>query len=242
MRIPYRRPPRKIPMPAKWLMAVALAGLLCACRADDAPNRETPRNPSRDAALQGPPRPPTPPVTEDFEGTPKLSLFPRLGDYRPENADAKALSFWNTYLDHLVHTAGVVSFPDGGHAFGMRGVAELDAIGFFAPLAVEPGTRYRIGARSKAALGESSRAGLGILEFDQFLWIAEQYPRSLAEQHQTGIQEGFELTGASDWQSRSFEIVTGPKTRMVHLVFYLEGAENRTPVLWDDIRVEKAEP
>lgn len=215
------------------LRLVLMILLLCACRAEEKP---APAETTRQEVRQ----PPAPPMVEDFEGEPRLSLFPRVGAYRPEEDDATALAYWRTYLEHLEHTAGVVTLADGGRAFGLRGVAKLDAFGFFSPLAVEPATRYRLRARGKHALGEGARAGIGILEFDQFLWIAEQYPQSLAEKHQRGLQTGIEVTGEGEWQEHETVFVTGPQTRMIHLVFYLEGAGNRAPALWDDIAVEQA--
>jgi hypothetical protein len=226
---------------AKILAGLAAVGLLTACQPDSEQPAPKPTGPSRNAALQPPPKPPTPPLFEDFEGAPKLSLFPRIGDYRPENDDEVGLPFYDAYLEHLVRTAGIVGSPDGRRAFLLRSVAKLDSVGFFSPVAVEPNSRYRISARFKADLPEGGQAGLGILEFDQFLWVAEQYPRTLAEQHQTGMQPGLELTGALDWQTQSFEITTGPRTRMVHLVFYREGTEDRSPSLVDDIEMVKVE-
>ncbi len=52
--------------------------------------------------------PPAPPIFEDFEGMPQLSLFPRAGDYRPEDGDEK-LPYWATFIDHLRRTSGVVA-------------------------------------------------------------------------------------------------------------------------------------
>lgn len=207
--------------------------LLSACRGEENPS-------PTDVSRQEQHQPPAPPIFEDFEAEPRLSLFPRIGAYRPEEDDATALAYWRTYLEHLEHTAGVVTLAEGGRAFGLRGVAKLDAFGFFSPLAVEPATRYRLRARGKHTLGEGARAGIGILEFDQFLWISEQYPQSLVEKHQRGLQPGIEVTGEGEWQEHEAVFVTGPQTRMIHLVFYLEGAGNRAPALWDDIAVEQA--
>ena len=182
--------------------------LLCACRAEEKPaTAETTQQELR--------QPPAPPIVEDFEREPWLSLFPRIGAYRPEEDDATGLAYWRTYLEHLEHTAGVVALPEGGRAFGLRGVAKLDAFGFFSPLAVEPATRYRLRARGKHSLGEGARAGIGILEFDQFLWIAEQYPQSLAEKHRKGLQPGIEVSGEGDWQDHEAVFVTGPETRQI---------------------------
>lgn len=199
------------------------------------------------AAEAAPPEetPPAPPIFENFEGKPKLSLFPRLGDYRPENDDETALPFWRSYLQHVERTSGVVPLPSPvgrGRVFSFRGVADIPSLGFFSPLAVEPGTTYRVDALVSAALPEGGSAGIGIIEFDEFMWIAEQYPKSLAEKHQTGAREGVRLAGRADWKPVSFTFTTGPKTRMVHLVFFREGTADRQPVMVDDIRVEKAMP
>lgn len=200
-----------------------------------------------EAASSAPSRtpPPAPPFLEDFEAAPRISLFPRLGDYRPENDDEVALPYWRTYLEHVTRTSGVVQLPPPlprGRVFSFRGVAGLSSIGFFSPVAVEPGSTYRVSALFKAELPEGASAGLGILEFDEFLWVAEQYPRTLDALHRTGSREGVRLTGRTDWQERAFAFTAGPKTRMVHLVLFREGAADRAPVLVDDIRMEKAQP
>ena len=232
----------------KWLVASFLTlVLLGACQQNDKPadvlkNAAESQGETTDAAsAPDKPVPPSPPITEDFEGAPKLSLFPRLGDYRPEADDKQALPFWNAYLEHLERTSGVVQIPvplgQGVRAFSFRSVAGLDSLGFFSPLAVEPETTYRVNARVKTELPEGGETGIGILEFDQFLWLGEQYPHSLAKQHQTGAQQGLRLTGHNDWEPQSFTFTTGPKTRMVHLVIFREGAQDRTPVLFDDISV-----
>ncbi|BCR05574.1 hypothetical protein DESUT3_26430 [Desulfuromonas versatilis] len=226
--------------------------LLGACRQEDHPGEPGPRREGTPVASSayapepGQPVPPAPPLREDFEGQPRLSLFPRIGDYRPENEDEVGLPFWNSYIEHVVRTSGVVEVPiplgQGGRAFSFRSVAGLDSLGFFSPLAVEPETAYRVSARFKTALPEGGETGIGILEFDEFLWIGEQYPRSLAEQRQTGVQEGLKLRGDNNWEPQSFTFVTGEKTRMVHLIFYREGSEDRAPVLVDEISIEKITP
>jgi len=219
------------------LCLVLIPLLMLACQTEKEPPPDKIQGPSRNAALHIPPPPPAPPLFEDFEGEPKLSLFPRIGDYRPENSDNIRLPFYNAYLEHLVRSAGVFGLPQGGHGFLMRSVARLDSVGFFSPIAVQPNRGYRISARFKTELPEGGRAGIGILEFDRFLWIDEQYTRSLTQQHQTGMQEGFEISGSHDWQSQRFEIITGSNTRMIHLVFYREGTDGSALVMFDDVAV-----
>lgn len=204
--------------------------------------RPAPETSAPNSSASGEKKPPAPPIFEDFEGEPRLSLFPRLGDYRPENDDEVALPFYRSYLQHVERTSGAVPLPapvGRGRVFSFRGVADIPSLSFFSPLAVEPGTTYRVSALVSTNLPKGGSAGIGILEFDEFLWIGEQYPKSLAEKHQTGAREGIRLSGRADWKSVSFTVTTGPKTRMVHLVFFREGTPDRTPVMVDDIRVEK---
>ncbi|WP_305042339.1 hypothetical protein [Geoalkalibacter sp.] len=216
------------------LLAAALLATLAACQGQESAPPPPP-------APQPEVAPPTPPLHESFDGVPRLSLFPRLGDYRPENDDEVALPFWNTYIEHLVKTSGpTLRDPaTGDRAWSFRGIRGIDSAGFFSPLAVEPSTSYRISFRLKADLPEGASAGLGILEYDRFLWIGEQYPQSLDEKHRTGDHPGLRLTGSHDWQEHGFTFTTGPETRMIHLVLFREGTPDRAPVKVDDIRVEK---
>ncbi len=227
------------------LTAVTALGLFTACQPDNEQPAAKPPGPSRNAALQTPPKPPTPPLFENFEGEPQLSLFPRVGDYRPENDDSERLPYWGTFIEHVLKTSGVAKgVRDGApsRAFGFRSINTLDSIAFFTPLAVEPQTVYQVSFRLKADLPEGAMAGIGVLEFDEFLWVGEQYSESLALKHQTGVQEGVRISGKIDWEPTVFSFTTGPATRMIHLVFFREGKHDRLPVLWDDIAIEKAAP
>lgn len=194
------------------------------------------------APATDPDRPPTPPLYEDFEGAPQLSLFPRIGDYRPAEAEEERLRYWKTYLQHVTKTSGPLVLPppqqQAGRVFALRSVAKLDSVGFFSPLEVQPDRSYLVSLKIQSELSPKAVFGIGVLEFDQFLWIGEQYTEELVNQHQTGIQAGLELRGQHPWQQRQFRFTTGPNTGMVHLVFYREGEEDRKPVLLDEIRVE----
>jgi hypothetical protein len=183
--------------------------------------------------------PPAPPLHEDFEGEPKLSLFPRVGDFRPEDDDKKRLPLWTTYIDHLLRTSGVLANrdPAKGHAFGFRGIKAIDSTGFFSPLAVEPDKAYRVSYRLWSKLPPGATTGVGILEYDEFLFIPEQLPRSLSEKHFQKAQVGIKLTDDHDGKVQAFTFRTGPKTRMIHLVFFREGTPDREPVVIDDIDI-----
>lgn len=180
--------------------------------------------------------PPAPPVKEDFEGEPKLSLFPRVGDFCPEETDKEGQSYWLTFIDHLTRTSGPVKGKNGT-GFAIRGIKSVDSVGFFSPLAVSPDTSYRISFRAWAKLPKGGFGGAGILEFDEFLWVPGQYPRSLSEKHFQRAQVGVQLTGAHDGTAQSFTIRTGPNTRMIHLVFFREGTPDREPMVIDDIDI-----
>jgi hypothetical protein len=186
---------------------------------------------------QSPPALPTPPLLETFDKEPVLSLFPRAGDYRPEEKDER-LPYWATFIDHLTRISGIVQEPKtGNRAWSFRGINTIDSVGWFSPVAVQPNTSYTVSFRLKTELPDGGAAGIGILEFNEFLWVGEQYPESLVKQHLRGAHSGLRLTGSSDFEPRTFTFSTGPRTRMVHLVLFREGAHNRNGVLFDDIAI-----
>lgn len=189
----------------------------------------------------GTPTPPAPPVSESFEGKPQLTLFPRVGAYRPEPDQTKQLGFWNTFITHLTRTSGVVLSDKGGsnHVFSLRGVGGINSSGYFSPLAVEPGRSYRLSFRDRGELSADEQAGVGLLEFDQFLWIPGQYTESISKQHLVGRQQLLKLQSSDTWQQQHAIFTCGPKTRMIHLIFYRDGKVNRKPLQLDDIRIEE---
>lgn len=222
------------------LLLLLISFFLSACDAEIGPSPKKTPGPSRKAALQEPARPPAPPVIESFEGVPQLSLFARLGDYRPEDDDSVALPFWRTYLEHLVKISGVAVVDGGGQrAFALRTIKGLDSVGFFSPLAVTPSTGYQVSFRIRRNLPEGGTAGIGILEYDEFLWLGEQYPQSLDEQHRRGRHAGVTLDGSGDWTEQTFRFTTGPDTAMIHLILFREGTPSREPVFFDDIRIQR---
>jgi len=181
--------------------------------------------------------PPQPPVLEDFQGQPKLSLFPRVGDYQPE-IDSDRHPYWRTFIDHLVKVTGVVeNQEDGRRGWVFRSIDTIDSLGYFAPLAVEPGRSYQVSFDLTAELPEGASAGIGILEFNEFLWVGEQYPEALFNEHYRGSQEGKRLTGKLSG-SQTFTFTTGPDTRMIHLVLFREGTHDRNSLMFDNIHIE----
>jgi len=184
--------------------------------------------------------PPTPPIKETFDTTPQLSLFPRVGDYQPDRKDER-YPFWRTFIDHFGKVSGLLQEPESGNkAWSFRGINTIDSVAFFSPVGVEPETTYKISYRIKAELPEEAKTGIGVLEFSQFLWIGEQYTEETTKKYLLGSMIGVELTDDIDWEDKEFVLVTGPKTRMIHLVFYREGEHSRKPVLIDDIEIVKA--
>ena len=183
--------------------------------------------------------PPGPPIHEDFEGEPKLSLFPRVGEFRPEDTDKEGLSYWATYMDHLSKISGMLVNKDAakGHAFGFRGIKTVDSVGFFSPLAVEPDRGYRVSYRLWSKLSPGATTGIGILEYDAFLFIPEQFSKSLSAKHLQRSLLGINLTDDHDGKVQSFTFRTGPNTRMIHLIFFREGTPDREPVVIDDIDI-----
>ncbi len=185
--------------------------------------------------------PPTPPLTENFQGAPQLSLFPRAGAYRPEDDDTNGLQFWRTYIEHLLRTSGPLKESDQSDnvKFGFRSIKGIDSVGIFSPIAVKPATRYQVSALFSCDLVEGASAGIGVLEFDEFQWIGEQFSESMAREHQLGSQSGIRLTGKVENQPQRFDFTTGAETGMIHLVFFRDGTQDRNPVLIDDIHIEE---
>lgn len=182
---------------------------------------------------------PSPPVFETFQGEPQLTLFPRAGDYRPEEVSER-LPFWNTFIDHLVKATGVSEDQTtGNRAWVFRGIKSIDSTGYFSPLGVKPNTRYKVDFTLQAELPDGASAGVGIIEFDQFLWIPGQYTEKTFKEHFLASQEGKRLTGNVSGE-QSFTFNTGPKTGMVHLVLFREGKHDRNNVIFDDIRIAEA--
>ena len=182
------------------------------------------------------PPPPSPPIKENFDGEPKLSLFPRVGDFAPEEDEKEKLGYWVTFIDHLVRISGPVK-KEKGRAFAIRGIKTIDSIGFFAPLAVEPDREYRVSYRIWCKLPKGVVTGIGYQEYSQFLWIGEQYSKSISQKYFRGAREGLRLSGKQEGKTQQFTFRSGPETRMVHLIFFLDGEPDREPVIIDDIEV-----
>jgi len=181
--------------------------------------------------------PPTPPIFEDFQGPPQLSLFPRVGDFRPEE-DSDRLPYWNTFIEHLVKVTGVAEDQaSGSRGWVFRSIKSIDSVGYFSPLGVEPQTGYKVSFNLIAELVEGASAGIGIIEFNQFLWIPGQYTEETFKQHFRGSIEGKRLTDTIKGE-QTFTFTTGPETRMIHVVLFREGAHDRNSLMFDDIRIE----
>ncbi len=180
--------------------------------------------------------PPKPPVFENFQGTPQLSLFPRVGDFRPEESSDR-LPYWNTFIEHLVKVTGVAEEQStGSRGWVFRSINSIGSVGFFSPLGVEPLTEYEVSFTLVAELVEGASAGIGILEFDEFLWIDSQYTEEIFKQHFRGSSEGKRLTGITQGK-QTFTFTTGPETHMIHVVLFREGEHDRNSLRFDDISI-----
>ncbi len=183
-------------------------------------------------------KPPEPPVFENFQGAPQLSLFPRAGDFRPAE-DSDRLPYWNTFIEHLVKITKIAEEKTtGSRTWTFRSIKSIDSLGYFSPLGVEPQTAYQVSFKLTAELPEGASAGIGILEFNKFLWIPGQYTEAGFNQHFRGAHEGKRLTGTAKGEY-SFNFTTGTETRMIHIVLFREGPHDRNSVMFDDIRIEE---
>jgi len=188
------------------------------------------------------PRPPAPPLNENFDGDPQLSIFPRVGEVRPDPADSQQTGIWAAYIDHLLRTSAIAPGEGGSkdRALTFKGFQGVESLGFFAPLAVKPATRYTISFDCRGDLAEGVNAGIGVMEYREFLWIGEQFTRSENEKYLVGRQEGARAQGSKTMQNYQFSFQTGNETRMIHIVLYLDGMNGNNPVFFDNIRIEPA--
>jgi hypothetical protein len=186
------------------------------------------------------PPPPGVPVTETFEREPQLSLFARVASYRPADTDSEGLGFWTTYIDHIQRTSGMrpKSGRDNSNGWVIQGIKGMSSVAFFAPLAVKPSTRYHVSFDCKGELPKDASAGIGILEFKEFLWIGEQFTEELTKKYQSGAYSGIAMKSKSDWQNYSFDFTTSPQAGMIHLILYRDGNMDREkPVIFDNISI-----
>lgn len=189
------------------------------------------------------PSPPGVPVTESFEREPQLSLFARVASFRPADDDSEALGFWTTYIDHVQRTSGMrpQSGRDNSNGWVIHGIKGMTSVAFFAPLAVKPMTRYHVSFDYKGELPKDASAGIGVLEFKEFLWIGEQFTEELSKEYQSGAFPGMAVQSKKDWQTYSFDFTTSPQAGMIHLILYRDGNMDREkPVVFDNIAITEA--
>lgn len=230
----------------KTIFVLLIAGLILA-GCDQAPVTEPSPSPTtatvaeeKSTATESARTLPSPPLSEDFQGEPQISFFPRVGETRPDQED-ELFPFWMTYLDHLQRTSGVAGLEKDGEQqrfFSLRSLENVDSVGFFAPLAVQPYTNYRVSVRIKAELPEKASGGIGLLEFNEFLWIGDQFDDATMQKHLISSSLGLSVSGTQDWTEMSFSFTSGPQTRMIHLILFREGPDGEFPVLFDDLKIE----
>jgi len=201
--------------------------------------KEDPAN-KADSPEQTEQKPPSPPVFEDFQGEPQLTLFPRAGDFRPAD-DSDRLPYWNTFIEHLIKDTGVAEEQStGSRGWTFRSINTIDSVVLFSPLGVEPHTEYQVSFELTSDLAGGASAGIGILEFNEFLWIPAQYTEEIYSKHFRGSHEGQRLSGEIDGEY-TFTFTTGPETKMIHVVLFREGEHDRNAVMFDDVGIELAE-
>lgn len=238
-------------------LVIALLSLSCfACKPEDKSGGPQPApgvQKGDEAASKGgepkttdtvPPIPPGVPVTETFDKEPQLSLFARVASYRPAAEDSDGLGFWTTYIDHIQRTSGMRPKigRDNSNGWVIQGIKGLSSIAFFAPLAVKPVTRYHVSFDFKGDLPQGATAGVGALEFKEFLWIGEQFTEEQVKEYQSGAFAGVTLKNKNNWKNHSFDFTTSPRAGMVHLIIYRDGNMDREkPVFFDNIAITEVQ-
>lgn len=190
------------------------------------------------------PVPPGVPVTETFEQEPQLSLFARVASHRPADDDSEGLGFWTTYIDHIQRTSGMrpKTGRDSSKGWVIQGIKGVPSIAFFAPLAVKPATSYHVSFDFKGELPKDASAGIGALEFKEFLWIGEQFTEELSQKYQSGAFPGTSVKSSHEWHSYTFDFTTTPAAGMIHLILYRDGNMDREkPVFFDNISITEKE-
>lgn len=233
---------------------------LCACRSEKegpaSPAVVSPQQnssppsamPASNAGTPTPSNEPTPPgipVTETFDREPQLNLFPRVAAYRPADDDSKGLSFWNSYLEHVLRTSGMRpgSGRNRSNGWVLHGISGLDSISFFAPLKVNPSAHYKVTFDFKGEIPKGGSAGIGVLEFKEFLWVDEQFTEAMCKEFQTGAYPGKMIQTGGEWKTYTFDFTVSPQAGMIHLIFYRDGVMQREkPVVFDNISVTEIKP
>lgn len=228
--------------PFATAVIILLLSLSCfACKSEE---KAAPQPPAaRETETKMPETEPTPPgvpVTETFEREPQLNLFARVASFRPADSDREGLGFWTTYIDHVQRTSGMrpQSGRDNSNGWVVHGIKGMTSVAFFAPLAVKPATRYHVSFDFKGELPKEASAGIGVLEFKEFLWIGEQFTEELSKEYQSGAFPGAAVKSKGDWQNYSFDFTTSSQAGMVHLILYRDGNMDREkPVFFDNIAI-----
>lgn len=182
--------------------------------------------------------PPRPPVFENFQDAPKLSIFPLVGDFRPADGSDQLLN-WKTSIEQLVKGTGIAEEQTtGGRSWVFSSINSIDSSGYFSPLAVTPQTAYQVSFKMAAELEEGASAGISILEFNKFLWIPGQYNEEIFNHNFRGSHKGKRLTGTIKGEY-AFTFITGHETHMIHMVLFCDGTHNHNSVMFDDIKIEQ---
>lgn len=228
-----------------FVMAVLIVFLCLSCVACKSEEKAAPQPPvaakGSDATMpEAEPTPPGVPVTETFEREPQLSLFARVASFRPADDDSEALGFWTTYIDHIQRTSGMrpKAGRDNSNGWVIHGIKGMTSVAFFAPLGVKPATRYHVSFDFKGELPKDASAGIGVLEYKEFLWIGEQFTEELSKKYQSGAFPGIAVKSKNDWQNYTFDFTTSPQAGMIHLILYRDGNMDREkPVFFDNIAI-----
>ena len=171
-----------------------------------------------------------------MKGHTSRSFFPRIGDFQPPR-DSQRHSDWRSHINQLIKVTRVAeNAADGSRGWVFRSLKAIDSLGYFAPVAVEPGRIYQVTFKLIADLPAGASAGIRVLEFDDFLWTGEQYTEETYSRHFRGVHEGRRLTGKGHG-IQAFAFSTGPETRMVHLVMFREGTHDDNSLMFDDIEI-----
>jgi hypothetical protein len=178
-------------------------------------------------------------VTENFDRAPRFPLIPTSGLERPDEEDWEAFQVWRTDFSYLTRTSGIVR---GEGRNGSAGLV-LKAIrtspsGYIVPLEVEPDADYAGRCWLRTDAGAGGKAGVRVLEYDTPENDGVQPTRAFDERHLMRISDPVVQAGNQGGTDRAFRFRTSPRTRLVRLYFFLEGARG-SRATFDDVVLER---
>jgi spermidine synthase len=179
-------------------------------------------------------------LLERFEGATGMAFLPATAGVRPEPVDYEAGVLYRTDLAWITRTSGVVrgAGRNGSAGLRLRGGKDV-AVGYLAPIEVEPRTRYEVRYWIRGATGADNTAvGIDVMEYDRREGDGAQPTAEYNRAHLLFGDTPFYLVGVRQAGEYSFRFTTTERSALVRLFFFVEGGIGSS-VAFDDISIRK---